>query len=387
MNKFFERLNNRVLKRGANGLYTLGDSELDKAFGLSQEIATLTPNKEAIESFASASFLYGLMGYKPTDYTAIPAGFLATYVSGDKHVTLFISSDKNAYYKEQIFNMFEESTKDKSYSNDEHNLFHTAKNLIASADMPLKEVCLNVGNEINTIYKIKSAADNIQTVINEFDSNIEGTVNYNNCENNHLLGAKVCCEYYFGVRYDDATADVQKQAWGIFNAIKDNWIIPRYFTYVGHDRNNVAINQDAQILNKKEHLIEFLELEKQIIKEFDVDKVREDNMTGERLSSKNFMLSILYNMCSTDYTADAVHDVIAIMKDVGVEKSSLVGALRKNAVDEAIEKALGEIDKLVPETPDNISRKDIARSNINIVAPKYLQNKKYYPDEVERQPE
>ena len=185
-------------------------------------------------------------------------------------------------------------------------------------------------------------------------------VNNGNCDNNHVLGKKFCCMYYFGLDYDDAPEEVKKISDRIFDSVKDDWILPAYLSYVGHDRKNNPIPQKSQVLNSQEHLQDFVSYEHKLLGDEEIKSAIAKYATGTMLAPKSQLIAVLYNMCSTDYTADVVYEVIKMISEVEkVDKNS-----EQATFDEIVTETKDKIEAFVPDTANNARQVEEARKLI-----------------------
>lgn len=288
MQKYFESLYSKVLKRKPSNLYTLGDKKTDKLWGLDQNIPTFTPEKKIIDDFASMSYLYGLLGYTASNYTAIPAGYLVTYKKGSKVATIIISpgtkSENISKFVEEI-NAYQES---ETLTETERDFFTSLAKTIKTKNVRLLDVCLAANARLEKESGLTDLKEKREKAKAPFDSNDKNSVNSQNCDNNHILLERVCRDILgYPVEDEEVTEEQRKEAYDLSRQILSERIIPSYLTYVGKARDNTPIPRDNQVLTKKE----------MIMKIFDIVK------TSRKLS-------MALTMCATDYTADVVCAII-----------------------------------------------------------------------------
>ncbi len=326
MDKFFKDINNRELTRTNTGFYSLGSTELDRVFGLDQNSIYFIPNSENVECFASITYLYGLMGYTVTNFTAISTGYVATYKKDDDISTLIISNN-HEYCREQLFD-FAKAQLQTELSAQQQQVFKYIADSVVNPKISLVDICLGC-NGLATSDVVLHAR--LEQAMYPFSGDPE-SLNSQNCNNNHELLTKLCCSL-LGIDYFNATTEQLDQAKQMQQKILDDYIKPSYLTYRGTDRQNNPIPQNSQILQSEQLLT---------------------SLTDYLLQGKNIdvatrrRLGIVLNMCSTDFTADMVYNALDIMSHSNDPK-----------------KAKEDLRQAIPQTPQNYPSKNNAKQFVN----------------------
>ena len=326
MKGIFAKLYKAKLERTPSMLFTLGAEELDKAFVLDQSKATLTPDKESILNFSAATYLLGLLGYQVVNFTAVPAGFLATYENNGESATLLVGKKSLELYREVFCELIEKHIGNINISEEEATFFGHLNQCIKENN-DFVETCLVANYVLDTSKGLAELKDRKNVLSNPFNpstaENEELSVNERNCRDNHVIMEQIARELLGYPVEDEKMSEEQKEkAKNLAGEILETHVLPSYLTYVGHDRQNNPIERDSQILNRLEKVKTILNVVK----------------TPERMA-------LVLNMCSTDYAADVVY---AVLKEMTSCKN--------------VERSAEEIDKLVPETPHNAEQKEFARA-------------------------
>lgn len=329
MNSFLEKLNKCELKRGQSYFYTLGTAELDRLWSLDQNSLYLIPDDKDVEAFAATSYLYGLMGYTASNYTAVPTGFLVSYKNNDDVATIVVHHSFE-YYREQLATLAKHQLTNPSLSVTDREIFEYIATNVQNANKSLTDIA--IGCNILLTKNASQLRDRIQDALFPFSGDPH-SLNSQNCDNNHVLITKICCSLQ-GVNYDNASREQLEKANKLQQEILSEYILPAYLTYRGTDRNNNPIPQDGRILQSEQHLKELVDRLEQLDHPLDPATYRR--------------MCIILNMCSTDYTADMVYAALNIMSHcTNVEQTK-----------EAIE-------KVVPSTPRNWGSKHDARRYVD----------------------
>lgn len=360
---FFKELQECELKRDNQGIYRLEyrgykKDDLNHLFGLST--ATLTPDKESIINFAAITYLYGLLGINIETFTAIPAGFIGSYnTAKDVHYGTFLS---DPYYvtKEII-----ETCNRLLDSGEELNDGGFFANVLAILKNEEKSF-LDKVLEISALAKPREFEEKLETAIKQFSD-----VNDKNCALNHkiledivtdsnetlsalskineeagrgksvdsiieeLVAARKPKSLIEKIIYLFKTKKYKKEmdefvkktrdTKGLYDLILNSFILDSgYYVYRGRDRK-----QDGAVLNstqRAELLMGYL-------------KSANPLKSEEELHAD--LVDIL-NMCSTDYAADIVLEVMKAIKENNKEK----------------------IDEVIPPALNNRSEKDDFRNAI-----------------------
>ena len=318
----FERIYNMELNRDDEYLYTLGDDNLDQLWNLRSKSPVFTPSKQQIDDFAAFTYLFGLCGFVPYNFTAIPVGYIATFKNGDEAKTIIIDNGPVArFYREKLHELVKEKLEDESLSEEERTLFSELDRMLGNEEMSLLDVCLY----INSI-RGDALDERINDSMFEF-SNHPDSLNSRNCDDNHKVLENICCDL-LGYDYKSATEEQRKEAKALSKVILDTWILPGYFTYVGHNRTGDAVYNDVDVLTNLAKL----------------ESLRKDLKSNENIAK-------VLNMCSTDYTADVVYDILKVISKC-----------------EDIKQSKEKIDSLVQDSDYAKERKENARN--------YLRNKR-----------
>ena len=311
---FFEDLKKKRLRRNDGHFYTLDDPTLDRLFCINTEL-TLTPNPIHIENFAASNYLYSLFGMKIDAFTAVAAGFVASYVKNneenDFYGTFFLSD--TLYVLNDIIKLCEE----KINSEENKEVYVHIKEVLQNKDTSLLEKSILISSYLK------------QNNITMFDKNINDSfnsykaVNDQNCKDNHLI-----------------LEDFTDHEGPMFHTILDEYIIPGYFSYMGHDRERNPLPQMPQILNEYDRINLLMKLLKY-----------DELPSRERTSKLSNIVSVL-NMCSTDYTADVVQELFK--KVIEYEK----------IVDESnYKEVVKELEETIPKAPGNDNKRNEAYKN------------------------
>lgn len=295
--------------RDNNLMYTLGDEGLDRLLSLDQNRAAFTPSKDAIESLAAVNYLYGLFGYSTTNYTAIPAGYLTTLSSEDDYVTLLVSGDKRAYYREHLVQLAETQIKNAS-SEEEYQFWNIVKTLLNTKNISLVKVCYQINSFLVVAQGLESVKNNVKNAIYPFSGD-KNSLNSQNCSYNRVALEEICLD---ALGYDEySTPEQKEEAKGLMSSVLQEFILPGYLAYVGHDRQGNPIKRDNQIVNRPYRIQDIFK--------------RLKNIKGS---------TMVLNACSTDYTADVVYSLLKSISEC-----------------ENVREGYDDIDRIVPHTPHN----------------------------------
>ena len=340
LGEFFKDIQKRELKRDENMLYTLGDEHVDKFLYLDQNVATLSPDSGAIKNFAAVSYLFGMLGMPPINYTAVPSGFLVTYKNKEQEevCTLLVMDEENPYFEEVIINYIKEKLHDETLSEDEKEILKETARLIRDEKVPLIEVVTRVEKLIQEKEEKKQPVQNLRKGIlasqTEFDclrdeeTKKATTINQQNCDDNHVVLWSICAKL-LGFKSDTENEQEKQQIQALNDSILNDWILKNYRVYADKavDENGNKVPQNKQILNEEKVIA---------------------HAKGNFVTHKNACL--ILNMCSTDYAADIV---FAIMK-------SITGSTKEMTVEEMLNK----IQTIMPNTEQNFEQKRKARNDL-----------------------
>ncbi len=339
--EFFKVLQECDLKRDNQGIYRLEYrgckmDDLNHLFGLST--ATLTPDKESIINFAAITYLFGLLGINIETFTAIPTGFIGSYnTAKGVHYGTFLS------YPYYVTKEIMETCNCLLDSCEELNDGGFFANVIAILKNEEKSF-LDKVLEISVLAKPREFEEKLARAIKQFSDE-----NDKNCVLNHkiledivtdsnetlsalskineetgrgksvdsiieeLVAArkpKILIEkiiYLFRTKKYKKEMDefVKKtrDTKGLYDFILNSFILDSgYYVYRGRDRK-----QDGAVLNS----IQRAELLMGYLKSANPLKSEEELYAD--------LVDIL-NMCSTDYAADIVLEVMKAIKENNKEK-------------------------------------------------------------------
>lgn len=337
MQKFFEDFySSELVRKQPSGFYTIGDEKLDHSFGLDQYVASFTPSKAQIENFAAISYLYGLIGYKVSNFTAIPAGYLATYKKDGKVATILVSEATITQYSynlaEEILNFIKEN----ELSEDERAFFLNARKFLYGEKKvsqgeknTLLHICAKLNENIESSASLERVKDARDDAVELFVFSGEDSVNKRNCDENQLVIERVCRDILgYPLNESDASKEQVEESKIMGDKFLHETILPRYQTYMG----NCGEKRDAQILNREELLRDFNSI----------------------LKSPR-RLAIILNICATDYSADLIADLL-------LEISKC----------ESFDEQKQSIDEFVPQTPENYESKAEANKVLNLLGARTL---------------
>ena len=351
---YFDELKQLQLLRNKEGYYTLNDSNIDYFFGIN-DFLTLTPDQYHMALFAASNYFFGIFGINVSSFVAVSAGYLASYLKDEQFYGTFFT---NEYYLNNEF----KKLCDEKINNNDHIQFYSYVKEVLSKDIPLMEKALMVSTYLknNNLLDIKS---NINTSLQHYD-----LVNQKNCNDNHFL----ICKVIFGddeskardlnaikdLKDEELMENIQKLiSLKIFKTDDDkdmyvtnlqegrykyrqilyDFILPGYLTYRGTDREGNRIEQKSQILNETDR----------------IQKLK--NILGYDIldysDRKNLFINVIciLNMCSTDYSADMVYNVMCAINEYCYQGENY---------DKSVETIIADN---IPLTPNNWEQKEIAR--------------------------
>ena len=348
-----EQLRNYRLVRNADNIYVLkngaDESSLDRVFGLST--VTLTPDKESISNFAAMAYLYGLFGIEVSTFTAVPAGYIASFQKGKEFYGTFFSEPY--YVTKDLIGLCDgmlkrygtllassKTEEEQKAANEEINLLYAIRAELSNKDHSITDKAL----AISGLTKTSTMEENITSAISKM-----GKVNNENCELNDgilediITGSKaisadlelinkevkkgrtvksVIMELVEGKSFASLNETMDyvlalQHSKDTFDAIMNSFILDSgYHVYKGNVRR-----QDGAILNSQERV----PLLMSILKRHNPSKSEEQLYAD--------LVDVL-NMCSTDYSADVVIDVMKAIRENNKEK-----------IDEAIPVALNNSEE------------------------------------------
>ncbi len=314
--EYLDKIYKTELVRDPNTLkYTLGDEKLDALFDLQQVNAAFAPSQESLHTFAAASYLYGLLGYVATNYTAVPGGFLATYKNKNDNATILITDEDGAYWREDLCKLCQKTVAKTNITSAERQFFDGLNSEIAADSITLLQTCFVAGQRIGEDKALIFLKDRIADAIFPFSFSKEPlSLNCKNCNDNHALLDRFCSKELFGKYFSDITPEQQQQAINMRDKILSEWILPGYFTFVGNKKGQ-TIARDAQVLNDSRRLTELY--------------------SSYGVKNPHALVAIL-NMCTTDYSADVVYNLLECL-----QKGTPLSA------------AVYNTEKIAPSTPNN----------------------------------
>lgn len=305
----FNELRNYTLTRNNQGVYVLkkgnDETSLNKIFGLST--ITLTPDEHQINNFAAMCYLYGLFGINVSAFTAVPAGFIATFSKDNNEYGTFFTDPY--YVSQDIMRLCEEQTKEEPQNS---NFYKMVATILEDSKLSLLERSLMISSFIQQT-DIKKREEE---AIKQFN-----VVNQQNCDDNHLVLEDIVSlnkdlladlnqvnksetpnetiielvnKREFSSESDkDEYLEQLKGAKETFNKVLSEFILDSgYFVYRGRNKE-----QDGTVLNKQDRAA----ILRNILKSNNPNK-NDDDISADIID--------IYNMCSTDYSADIVYDVL-----------------------------------------------------------------------------
>ena len=357
---FFDQLKSCELVR-KNGKYSLGREDFDHLFGIN-DVMALTPNQENIAKLSDLTYLLGLLDINIKSFTAVAAGFLATYSSnddynknynGENYTSTFLISSNEEDIKKEIVKECRKKIKSNAL-NINNEIFYRIIELIEDG-FSLSNVVFYTNLFIDT-YGYVNIKDKHTKALAEFDR-----VNQQNCNDNHYILCKIIFNeeklanelneikdltndkeiseriHEFAKnnnlsRYDEIMYS-KRMLSGIklYRKILHKFILPGYLTYRGRDRDNNIIPQDSMILNDSNRIKSLIDL------------LNNNGNSYEVLKS----ITLILNICSTDYTADMAYSYLT-----GI--SSFTEAKDNSEIQTLL-------DNTIPKTENNIQDKENTR--------------------------
>ncbi len=338
MQEFFEKIYKTKLTRKDNGFYTLGDEALDHGIGLDQFTAVFSPSKQQIENFAALSFLYGILGYKASNFTAVPAGYLATYESETDSATLLVSEATVDEYRAKLIDLFDEKIKahtvyemilgDGEFYYLAKDLLLNKKQIMPDQENKLTHVCVALSDVLRNDYK--KIGSKTKNAISLFNFNAENSLNKKNCDDNQLLIERICREILgYPVNESEATKDQIAESKDMGDKLLQN-ILVGYKRFMG---DKIGNKPESQILSDNEFI---------------------DELLGYFKSTRNVVL--ILNICATDYTADVINNLLTQIFEGNKDSSNKLLNL---------EKQLKLVDEIVAETPNNFGKRNLANKHLH----------------------
>lgn len=375
-NSFAKEVNKLSLTRNDDYLFTTGNEKIDKAFGLGHEVLYGNPSMGAQINFGALVYLSGLFGGNISSFTATPFGFIYQMNFEDKNGVYVVSENEFKSTENNFLGFNVEDLKlrieefKKSNKLDENEQFFcdfVIRRLDESNEKPMNYVLRNVSLLIKENPGIfKRFEKNLRNARNSFVS-----TNNENCEKNNLQLIEMMYDSHIKNFNEEYLLNKQLSAY-----------LTNYYVYQNKDLDSVLdcldISEDEKnivqnVLNKlsqnEEDYIMANEIKKWIIDGYyahrgycqDKEPVKKNkNIIHERAMDKDSKfrrifkqdLKKILNMCSTDYTADRVYDVISIYSD------SSIDTLESG-------KALDKVLDSVEVVEDNNKYKTIARRSFN----------------------
>lgn len=327
---FFDYLEEFRLERNPYGLFELKKEGitadlLGTLLGLNSIV--LTPDKEQIINMATMCYLFGLLGINISRFTAVPAGYIATFENEGTFLSFYPDYiiRKFQLQCDKLFENAAEPLENKAYY---ATISYISKDFIVK-DKNTKSIkeFLQLALSIATYPMPNGVKKKLEEAIKKF--NIE---NLNNCKDNDLVLASIVSnspkirddllkvnlkqtnaeksvddiisEVVYKKTFDNDEAKSEyaaklKDAKALFDRIFDGFIMPGYFIYksTGMDRAGQAVPKDGMILNKAERISELKGI------------LEEAGFCDSFILSANII--DIYNMCSTDYSADVIYDILS----------------------------------------------------------------------------
>jgi len=354
---YFSIIKDLKLDRDENYEYTLGDSLADSTLGINNR-EVLTPDQNAIALFAATNYLFGVLGINVSTFTAVPAGFVASYTEDDEHYGTFlvceqsIAAELASFCENKIrkFNNLIQDANKKNISGDElaelfkkyklskekNELYNILKPIFDRQDITVLEKALLVSDLVKEMEN-----DRINSNIESAKGSFDFANNKKNCPINDLIVCKIIAEetlpdnadsqlkemlisdtnkigdaithgakveesimtYLAKNPRDETYIELLRECVRLHHEIMDVYILPGYSTYMG----KVPDQQNSQILNGFQHIMRLKDI-------LGYDKIDFDK--------KDKMVKIL-NICSTDYSADAVDAIFGEIKDYSYGKENV----------------------------------------------------------------
>lgn len=358
----FEQINRGVLKRNEQGVYTIeGESidelskrkgkNIDDVLGLSQKRAAFTPSKFAIESFAATTYLYGVLGFKPENFTSVPVGYVATYRKDNETNTVIIFSNSVDYQRELIAREAKKKLQTENLHPNEKAFLTELVNKLNSG-ISLMEISYMVSCAIDDVNEpwANQTKQNATDAILAFNE-----VNQNNCHVNHIVLHSACLKV-LGYNAQTATEEQNMEAQALADQILNGWILPAYLEYVGHDRDGFILDRKPQIVSDNQRVIEAF----------------------EKMQSKGGAAAVL-TMSSTDYSADVVYEVLNLIQNKEVkiyyesrpqELEGKTGVKAKTVIQPVVgfDGFNEALDYIAPKTPANSYKNKKAKELLDSLA-------------------
>ncbi len=326
MDKIFD-LNNIELKRLENGLYTLGDENLDRFWGLDQNHAVFSPSKQVVEEFVALTYVLGLLGYQTTNFTAVPSGFIVSLKNNNNISTFTINSFSSEINFEKVLEIIAtQSINDKKLTGPEKKFLVTLGLTLKDGKNPL-EICCDANEKISNSENFNELNNRKTLSSAPFDPVEPSSLNNQNCNNNHNLIRKMCRDMLgYNVDGENLTEQQNNEVEDLYNTILFKNILRFYTHHVGFNKGkNTEVTHDAQILSKTATIKQLLDIVK----------------TSGRLS-------MLLTIAATDFTADVVY-----------------AALNTLANNSNSQECFNAINEIIPKTPYQSENDKALREYIN----------------------
>ena len=311
-NSIFDALKNYKLTRDEDGRYTLENHhetmDLDHLFGL--DTITLNPGEQQMTDFATICYLYGILGINVTNFTAIPAGYIASFEKNGKFCGTFMS------YPPYAIQDLKEKFQDK-YEQDGNQFYRFLSNFLDDDSLSLTDKVLYISQIINNTPLI-DIQENINRALEMYDK-----ANQQNCADNHLILEDIVSAS------DEILADLHQVNLMEPNIKNDLSKYDRVFEVV--EKKSFASQRDKNIYLCR--LIEAKYDYDTILSSFilesgyyvyrgknkkqDGNVLNDTNKVGllrsllgkDDVSEENKAVVDILNMCATDYSADIVYDI------------------------------------------------------------------------------
>ena len=288
------------LVRNADGFYTLGNEELDRAFGLDQNTYVSAPSQSSVENFTALAYIYGLMGYQASNFTACPTGFIVTFKRGDQIATFNTNENILGRNRAAIINDLRTYAKSEQLEPFEEFILGYLSGNIAKKEQTLLKSCVITNSTLETSKnEAPTLKANRELAAAPFDPVAPESLNNANCNNNHELLKRMCRSLLgFDVDGLDLTKEQEKQVDELYDKVLFKTILRFYTHHVGRrkiktkdgETKKVPVRRDFEILSAPYAMKELLDLVK---------------------SRGN--IGLVTTIAATDFNADVVYEALDIL--------------------------------------------------------------------------
>lgn len=331
-NSFAVQLKNKSLIRGEDYRYTTGDEQTDHLLGLDNKTGFGNPESSSQLAFAGIVYLNGLFGRNCTSFTAVPFGFLCE-LGNEQQSGCYLVAEGETRAKEGNFLDFliddlinyilEYKNNNKLTKLEKSFCDFVISKLQTCSEVDFIEVVQLISANLNKTEGLDSFKQN-----SERSKKIYDDANQKNCDDNHIIFKNIIGDrngrYEAEKQNCDKVREAQLKNLGIDPSLSNDevrkklkgcklidkinvertlskqeslegkvitydkmmsWVLDGYYTHRGYDPNGNQLIMDRGILNKR---------------------LAKSNV--EKLLGSNF--AEVLNICTTDYVADRVADVI-----------------------------------------------------------------------------